>query len=128
MYNDIIIENFSEPKYSGELQNPHWEFEVGNSVCGDRIRIQIEIDNEKIARVVFRAWGCATSVATANIFCSSINDNTIETVINRDRKEISQLLGELEPTQYHCLDILCELHNQLGQSANQENIKLCQIK
>lgn len=113
MYNDIIIENFSDPKHSREIQNPHLEIEVGNPVCGDRIRIQIEIENQKISQGVFRAWGCATSVATANIFCSSINGKTIETLVNRDRNEIDQMLGELEPSQYHCLDILHELHNKL---------------
>ena len=121
MYNDIIITNFSEPENSGEIQNPHLEFEVGNSVCGDRIRIQVEMDGEKIAKGVFRAWGCATSVATANIFCSLINGNTITNVVNRDRSELDQMLGELEPSQHHCLDILHELHNKLRISATEEN-------
>lgn len=121
MYNDIIIKNFSEPEYSGEIQNPHFEFEVGNSVCGDRIRVQIEMDGEKITKGVFRAWGCATSVATANIFCSLINANTIETIVNRDTSEIDKLLGELEPSQHHCLDILHELHNKLRRSVVKEN-------
>ncbi len=113
MYNDIIITNFSEPEHSGEIENPHLEFEVGNSVCGDRIKIQIEMDGRKIVRGVFRAWGCATSVATANIFCSLINGNVIETVVNCDKSEFDKMLGELEPSQHHCLDILHELHNKL---------------
>lgn len=120
MYNDIIIENFSNPKYSGEIPNPHIEIEVGNPVCSDRIRIQIEMENKKISQGVFRAWGCAASVATANIFCSSINGKTIETIVNRDRSEIDQMLGEVEPSQYHCLDILHELHKKLEKVALKE--------
>jgi nitrogen fixation NifU-like protein len=81
MYNDIVIANFSDPEHSGEIQNPHLELEVGNSVCGDRIRIQIEMEGNRITKGVFRAWGCATSVATANIFCSLINGNEIETIV-----------------------------------------------
>ncbi|MBE8966701.1 iron-sulfur cluster assembly scaffold protein [Nostocales cyanobacterium LEGE 12452] len=121
MYNDIIIKNFSEPEHSGEIQNPHLEFEVGNSVCGDRIRVQIVIDGEKIVKGLFRAWGCATSVATANIFCSLINGNTIEKIVTRDKSELEKMLGELEPSQYHCLDILYELHSQLKISVEEVN-------
>lgn len=113
MYNDIIITNFSEPKHSGEIQNADFEFEVGNSVCGDRVKIQIEMDGKKITKGVFRAWGCATSVATANIFCSLINGNTFENLVNKESSELDKMLGELEPSQYHCLDILHELHNKL---------------
>lgn len=113
MYNDIVIANFSDPQYSGELQNPHLELEVGNPVCGDRIRIQIEMEGDRITKGVFRAWGCATSVATANIFCSLIHGNEINTLVNCDSSELDTMLGKLEPSQHHCLDILHELHTQL---------------
>jgi|688.fasta_scaffold17723_10 nitrogen fixation NifU-like protein len=113
MYNDIIITNFSDPKHSGEIQNPHLELEVGNSVCGDRIRIQMAMEGNRITRGVFQAWGCATSIATANIFCSLINGNEIEMVVNYDRSELDTILGKLEPSQHHCLDILHELHDKL---------------
>jgi nitrogen fixation NifU-like protein len=62
---------------------------------------------------VFQAWGCATSIATANIFCSLINGNEIEMVVNYDRSELDTILGKLEPSQHHCLDILHELHDKL---------------
>lgn len=113
MYNNIVINNFSNPLYAGEIENPHIELEVGNSVCGDRIRIQIEVETDSIARVVFQAWGCATSVATANIFCSLIHDKSIDTVLNCEQNKLDNLLGTLEPSQQHCLDILHDLHKQL---------------
>ena len=128
MYNDIIIENFSDPQYSGDLQNPSLELEVGNPVCGDRIRIQMNISDGKISQGVFRAWGCATSVATANIFCTSIHGHTIASIIKRSSSEIAQMLGELEPSQYHCLDILHELHQQLEQNATEKEVKSWQAQ
>jgi nitrogen fixation NifU-like protein len=124
MYNDIVIANFSDPEHSGEIQNPHLELEVGNSVCGDRIRIQIEMEGNRITKGVFRAWGCATSVATANIFCSLINGNEIETIVNCARSDLDTMLGKLEPSQHHCLDILHELHDQLKTNlTNSDKIK-----
>jgi len=113
MYNEIIVSNFSDPEHIGEISSPDHEFEIGNSVCGDRIRVQLEIQEGKIGRAVFKAWGCATSVATANIFCSSINGALINDVAERKKHQIDKMLGELEPSQYHCLDVLHELHVKL---------------
>lgn len=113
MYNDIIIDNFTNPLHVGDIDNPHYEFEIGNPVCGDRIKIQLLLDDDAIHQVAFRAWGCATSVATANIFCSSIHGLFIPEIAARTKLEIEDMLGELEPSQHHCLHILHELHQKL---------------
>jgi nitrogen fixation NifU-like protein len=67
-------------------------------------------------------------VATANIFCTSIHGQTIASIIKRSSSEIAQMLGELEPSQYHCLDILHELHQQLEQNATEKEVKSWQAQ
>lgn len=113
MYNDIIINNFSDPENVGELAIPDVKYELGNPVCGDRIEIHLALKDNKIDEAKFRAWGCATSIATANIFCSSIKDTSIEQIQARNTDEIADMLGELEPSQQHCVEMLNELHIQL---------------
>ena len=113
MYNDIIVDNFSNPKFVGDLESADYKFEIGNPVCGDRIHMQVELDGDYIRDSRFRAWGCATSVATANIFCESIIGLSIEAISARESTEISAMLGELEPSQQHCINILIELHQEL---------------
>ncbi|MEZ9199882.1 iron-sulfur cluster assembly scaffold protein [Shewanella sp. 10N.286.54.B9] len=113
MYNDIIVDNFSNPKFVGDLESADYKFEIGNPVCGDRIHMQVELDGDYIRDSRFRAWGCATSVATANIFCESIIGLSIEAISARESTEISEMLGELEPSQQHCINILIELHQEL---------------
>jgi nitrogen fixation NifU-like protein len=113
MYNDIIIDNFSDPAHVGDIDGPDYEYEIGNPVCGDRIRIQVNSRNGRIEQANFRAWGCATSVATANIFCASLEALPLEHLVDRGDSEIADMLGELEPSQHHCVDILAQLHRRL---------------
>lgn len=113
MYSHLIVEHFTSPSFVGDIDGPSQEFEIGNSVCGDRIRVQLCHDGELINKVAFRAWGCATSVATADIFCESILDKNISDIASRDQQYIDSMLGELEPSQYHCVHILHELHERL---------------
>lgn len=114
MYNDIIIKNFTAPEKVGDLDINNCEFEIGNSVCGDRIKVQLMIENEQVNQARFRAWGCATSIATANIFCVAIEGKYMHEINNKNLQQIESMLGELEPSQYHCVHILSELHEQLA--------------
>lgn len=118
MYNDIIIDNFSDPHMVDDIENADHEFEIGNPVCGDRIKIQLLVTDKYIKKAAFRAWGCATSVATANIFCSSIEGKMSDDITQRQPQEIKAMLGELEPSQYHCLHILNELHQKIATQMN----------
>ncbi|MFC6669924.1 iron-sulfur cluster assembly scaffold protein [Marinobacterium aestuariivivens] len=113
MYNDIIIDNFSDPAHVGDIDEPDYEYEIGNPVCGDRIRIQISAHGGQIEHAKFRAWGCATSVATANIFCASLETRPLGQLDDRSESEIEAMLGELEPSQHHCVEILQQLHRRL---------------
>lgn len=113
MYNDTIIENFTNPHNTGEIDSCDYEYEIGNPVCGDRIRVQLEMNGEHIEKAVFRAWGCATSIATANIFCTSIMHTPFNEIAHRDEQAMKRMLGELEPSQQHCLHILEGLHQEL---------------
>ncbi len=117
MYNDLIISHFSNPQHSGELAACDYDYEIGNPVCGDRIHIQLQTNDtqqgKQIEKAVFRAWGCATSLATANIFCESIINTSIACIAQRDEQQMEQMLGDLEPSQQHCLPILVGLHEKL---------------
>ncbi|PSW22266.1 iron-sulfur cluster assembly scaffold protein [Photobacterium sanctipauli] len=125
MYNDIIIDNFTHPQFSGELASPDFTFMVGNAVCGDRIEIALATENGLITEAKFQAWGCATSVATANIFCSNINGKSFQNVQQIAATDIAPMLGELEPAQQHCIAILEALFEQYLQTAcnHQQTIK-----
>lgn len=120
MYNDIIIDNFTDPTHIGEIESPDYEFELGNPVCGDRIRIHLMCTEDKVDQALFRAWGCATSVATANIYCESILNTSLQDIEARSESDIEAMLGELEPSQAHCIEILKELHRTTIEELSKE--------
>jgi nitrogen fixation NifU-like protein len=110
MYNSIIVDNFSEPCHSGELISPDFFVELGNPVCGDRMIIQGVLSSDQvITGIKFQAWGCATSIATANIFCGFVLNKPLREVKDTTTEKIDTLLGDLDPSQYHCLEMLRDL-------------------
>ncbi|CZF83753.1 iron-sulfur cluster assembly scaffold protein [Grimontia marina] len=113
MYNSLIVSHFTKPKFTGEIEAAEVTLSVGNSVCGDKLEVQIETKDNVFSNVAYQAWGCATSVAAGDIFCDSIYGKKLEDIAKRDCCTISSMLGELEPSQCHCVDIMTELHKQL---------------
>ena len=115
MFNDIIVANFSNPGYAEELPSADLTLELGNPVCGDRMRVQLQLADGIVRKARYQAWGCATSLATGNVFCGFLDAKPLAAVQCVSPAQIASMLGELEPSQHHCLDMLRALFGQLNQ-------------
>ena len=116
MFNDIIVRHFSNPTHTGELPNASRTLELGNPVCGDRLRVDLRIEGDHIAEARYQAWGCATSLATGNAFCEHVENKPLRDAATTAPEAIEALLGELEPSQMHCLEMLRSLFAHLNVS------------
>jgi NifU-like protein involved in Fe-S cluster formation len=113
MFNDIIVKHFTEPTFAAEIDDPTRTIELGNPVCGDRIRVQLKEEGNRVAVARYQAWGCATSLATGNIFCTHIQNRPFSDLLATEQSVIDSMLGELDPAQYHCLEMLRTLFDEL---------------
>jgi nitrogen fixation protein NifU and related proteins len=116
MYNRVIIDNFSNPNHNGKLNSPDFSIELGNPICGDKIIVQGFLSNDQvITESKFQAWGCATTIATANVFCGYLLNRSVNIIRETTKEKINTLLGDLEPSQYHCLEMLRNLFQKVGE-------------
>lgn len=110
MFNSVIVKHFNNPQNIGELDNPDHIIKIGNPVCDDQVKMHIQLGvSNDVIDVKYLAYGCATSIATASIFSSYIKGKSIVEIKNLVAKDRHEMLGELEPSQYHCLEILDSL-------------------
>ena len=116
MFNDIIVKNFSDPEFAAEIDDATTTLELGNPVCGDRIKVQLKLADGRIEKARYMAWGCATSLATGNVFCAQVEGLPVSKIQAMTAEQIDQMLGILEPAQVHCLEMLRSLFEKLKQS------------
>ena len=66
LYREQIIDRYKNPHYRGEL-NPHdYSYEDDNPLCGDKIRIEIRVDDkDMVTEAVFSGRGCSISQGTS---------------------------------------------------------------
>ncbi len=100
---DFIIEHYKNPQNFGHLENPDIVHEEGNPSCGDQIRIELKIEDNRIADVRFSGRGCAISQAAASILTEEIKGKTLDEVKEFDKQKMLDLLGiELSAMRLKC--------------------------
>lgn len=66
-YGPVLLEHFRHPRNQGKLRSPTISHEGTNPLCGDRVRIELELDGEMVRDARFTANACAICVASASM-------------------------------------------------------------
>ena len=81
-YSATIVEHFRHPRNYGALPAPEVAYEDVNPLCGDRIRMELNISaDQTIAMVRFRGDSCIISRAAASILTELIQGRTLQEVV-----------------------------------------------
>jgi len=78
LYQEIILDHNKYPKNYGEPENYNHTSEGYNPLCGDRLNIYLQIEDDKIEDIRFVASGCAISKASASVMTTELKGKTIE--------------------------------------------------
>ena len=65
-YSEKVMDHFANPRNVGEIENADGIGEVGNSKCGDIMKMYIKVDNDIITDVKFKTFGCGAAIATSS--------------------------------------------------------------
>ena len=104
-YREEILEHYTNPHHYGTLADPDISHEESNPLCGDRIRFDIELDEEgnRITDVRFSCVGCAISKASASMLSDLIVGKSLEEIKGLDKDELLDELGiDLGPVRLKC--------------------------
>jgi len=106
MYAEQILEHYKHPQNYGMLAGKNVDHEEYNPLCGDKIRMQLFIENNTIKDVKFIGSGCAISQAATSMLTEVVKGKTISEVKHMDREDVMKLLGvEVNPARIKCATI-----------------------
>ncbi len=73
MYRELILDHARSPRHFGRLENATHEAAGINPLCGDKLRLYLQVDAEnRIEDTSFEGSGCAISVASASLLTDTI--------------------------------------------------------
>jgi nitrogen fixation NifU-like protein len=93
IYREQILEHSKYPHNSGRLPNPTVSHEEHNPLCGDRVRMDLLIEDGVIADVRFQGKGCAISQATASLLTDEIKGKSVEAAKAFSKDDLLDLIG-----------------------------------
>ena len=103
LYRENILDHYKHPRNRGTLDHPDVSFEDANPLCGDRLRMDFQIQDGKITAVRFSGTGCSISQASASMLSEKLEGMTLEDAKRISREDILEMLGiELGPVRLKC--------------------------
>lgn len=101
-YSEKVMDHFANPRNVGEMDDPSGIGEVGNSRCGDIMRMYIKVDGDTITDVKFKTFGCGAAIATSSMATELIKGKKIEDALKLTNKAVMEALDGLPPVKVHC--------------------------
>ena len=103
MYSEKVIDHFSNPRNVGEIENADGVGTVGNSKCGDIMRMYLKVDdNGVITDCKFKTVGCGAAIATSSMATEMIKGKTLKEALKLTNKAVAEALDGLPPVKMHC--------------------------
>ncbi len=78
LYQEVILDHNRRPRNFGPLPGANHEAEGVNPLCGDHLRLHVDVEDGVIARVTFEGAGCAISRASASLMTDAIKGKRVE--------------------------------------------------
>jgi nitrogen fixation protein NifU and related proteins len=103
LYRENILDHYKHPRNRGTLEHPDITYEDANPLCGDQLRMDLKIEDGKIAQIRHSGHGCSISQAAASMLCERMEGRPLEEVKQLTRDDVLEMLGiELGPVRLKC--------------------------
>jgi nitrogen fixation NifU-like protein len=100
IYRETVLEHSRHPHNYRPLKDASHEALGFNPLCGDKLRIYLNLDKDKIAAISFEGTGCAIAIASASMMTDALDGCSTHEANDRI-KQVSSMLAEgsdeLEP-------------------------------
>ena len=103
-YSEKVLDHYNNPRNVGILDAASKDVGngmVGAPACGDVMKLQIEVKDNIIEDVKFKAYGCGSAIASSSMVSEMIKGMTLEEAREVNNTDIVEELS-LPPVKIHC--------------------------
>jgi nitrogen fixation NifU-like protein len=102
-YRDYILDHYRNPRNFGTLEHSDAEAEDLNPLCGDQIRMQLQLDDGVVKDVRFSGKGCAISQASASMLTETVKGMKLSDLAKLPKDVVLENVGiGISPTRMKC--------------------------
>jgi len=97
LYQQLILDHYRKPRNKGELPEKTVEIHMANPVCGDEIRLQLQIDGDRILDARHVGQGCSISQAAVSMMTNLLKGKDLSEAEGLAQRFTDMMHGEEEP-------------------------------
>ena len=103
-YSEKVIEHYERPSNVGSMDsgsNSVGTGLVGAPECGDVMKLQIKVEDNKIVDAKFKTFGCGSAIASSSLVTEWVKGKTLDEAESLKNTDIVEELS-LPPVKIHC--------------------------
>ena len=77
LYQEVILDHNRRPRNFRVIEGPTHHAEGYNPLCGDRLKLYVNVEEDRIVDVAFEGSGCAISKASASLMTDALKGKTV---------------------------------------------------
>src|SRR5689334_18737130 len=77
LYQEVILDHNRRPRNFGVLDDATRVANGYNPLCGDRLKLYVKLDGDRISAIRFEGSGCAISKASASLMTDAVSGRSI---------------------------------------------------
>jgi len=108
VYSTAFKDHLAHPRNVGELSDATVVAEETNPICGDRLRLSLAIDGERIKAAKYLAYGCPPTLVSGSVLTELLVGKTISEALVITRSELIELVGGLPSRKHHAASLALE--------------------
>ena len=78
LYQEVILDHNKKPRNWGHLDTPSHQAEGVNPLCGDHIRLTVNVADDRVAEIAFEGEGCAICKASASMMTTNVKGKSVD--------------------------------------------------
>ncbi len=103
-YSKEVLDHYNNPQNVGSL--PKNDDDVGTGLvgapeCGDVMKLQIKVEDDKIVDAKFKTFGCGSAIASSSLATEWVKGKTVDEALEIKNTNIVEELA-LPPVKIHC--------------------------
>ena len=102
LYSETVMEHFRNPRNVGVIENADGVGEVGNTKCGDIMKIYLKITDDVVEDVKFETFGCGSAIASSSMASEMIKGKPLSDALGLTNKAVAEALDGLPAHKLHC--------------------------
>jgi nitrogen fixation NifU-like protein len=123
-YSAQFKDHLSHPRNAGELPDATAIADEKNPVCGDRLRLSLIINDDRIETARYLAYGCPPTLVCGSVLTELITGRTTAEAKQLTRADLLTAIGGLPSRKHHAASLAIEtLTSALGHKNAQKEHK-----